>query len=122
MKRISASNTLVALAVFAVLVHIVSAGDLPREIVGSNELILVPGAKCLITAQLECEISQVDEDSIHVTVSAIRKTMQGTPILSELPYANRLFKNTGVENTEIEVVIRIPKHQVTTITPADTSK
>lgn|GEM_PF-6545631 len=80
----------------------------------------MPGAKCLVTAQLECEISEVDQDSIHVTVSAIRKTMQGTPILSKVPYTNRLFKNTGVQETPMEVVVRIPKDQIRTITRTQT--
>jgi hypothetical protein len=120
MKRISASYVLSALALITVLMHFVVAGESPATTGGVQKTQLVPGTKCVVTAQLECEISEVDQDSIHVTISAIQKTMHGTPILKKVPYPNRLFKSTGVSDTKMEVVLQLSKDQITAIKPVQT--
>lgn len=76
-----------------------------------------PGAKCLITAPLECEIKEVVEDKILIYVTGNREAEQGIPMLSKVPYTNRLFKNVGVANVETRVVLSIPRDQIKHIEP-----
>jgi hypothetical protein len=85
---------------------------------GINKALEVsPGTKCVITAELECEIHAVNEDVVLVTVTAIREAEQGVPMLTKLPHTNRLFKNVGVGRTETRVVLSISKDRIKVITP-----
>ena len=78
---------------------------------------VAPGTKCLVTAALECEIKEITEDAVSISVTAIREAAQGVPKLSKVPYTNRLFKNVGVARTEIQVVLSIPKDRIKQIVP-----
>jgi len=116
MKNNSASMVLAALASIVVLAHFVFAGDRPANANRSEEASLVPGTQCVVTAQLECKIHEVNEKAILVAVSAIREANQDSPVL-KVPYVNRVFKNSGIQSTEMEVIVRISKDRIKTIRP-----
>ena len=73
---------------------------------------LVPGTKCTITVELECEVKEVDKDTVQVTVVAIEEGEQGVPVCSNLPHLDRLFKNVGVGRRETKAIVPIPKDRI----------
>jgi hypothetical protein len=83
----------------------------------TDALDLQPGTKCVVTADLECEIAEVNGNAVLVNVKAIREADQGVPMLDKLPYTSRLFKNVGVGRTETNVVISIPRDRIRGIAP-----
>jgi len=118
MKKYSASVILAGLVSIVVLAHFVFAADRPRVAADAERRevgSLLPGTKYVITAQLECEVHEVDENAVLVTVTAIREADQGVPMLSKVPYISRQFKNLGVARTETRVIISIPKDRIETI-------
>lgn len=116
MNKLSATVVCSALLSIFVLAHFVFAVD--RQVDGNDSEAagLLPGTKCVVTAQFECEIHEVNEEEILVAVTAIRRANQNNPVF-KVPYVKRVFKNTGVRSSAMDVIVRIPKDRIKMIEP-----
>lgn len=88
--------------------------DLPEQISPAAVAALPPGSRVLLLYVTDTSLLRVQGEVLHASpngVALMNATRQGwadhsTPVLSKVPYLNRLFKNTGV-GTE-----RLPVHWV----------
>jgi hypothetical protein len=88
--------------------------DLPAQISPAELAALPPGSRVLLLYVTDTSSLRVQGEVLHASpngVALMNVTRQGwaehgTPVLSKVPYVNRLFKNTGV-GTE-----RLPVHWV----------
>ncbi len=75
---------------------------------------MIKGAKCVVKATLHGKLDGISENSVRLVISVPGNGEVGVPILSDIPYCNRLFKNVGVGRHNV-IVLQIPKDQVEAI-------
>ncbi len=80
---------------------------------------LTPGTKCTVTVDLACEIHEVKDETVVIRVTALREAEHGVPMLGNLPYTERLFKNTGGARTETDVLLAVPRDRIAAATPGE---